>query len=95
VKPTLFLGVPRVWEKIQAKLTAMGAENPVTGIKLKVKNMAFESALHHHEHSQLGGDGSYPKLLLSHSTLDSKGTEMFLLNEYFVLKCACRLNILY
>ena len=28
VRPTLFLGVPRVWEKIQAKIVAAGAQNP-------------------------------------------------------------------
>lgn len=28
VRPTLFLGVPRVWEKIQAKMVAAGAANP-------------------------------------------------------------------
>jgi long-subunit acyl-CoA synthetase (AMP-forming) len=28
VRPTMFLGVPRVWEKIQAKMQAAGAKNP-------------------------------------------------------------------
>ena len=28
VRPTIFLGVPRVWEKIQAKMVAAGAQNP-------------------------------------------------------------------
>jgi long-subunit acyl-CoA synthetase (AMP-forming) len=28
VRPTVFLGVPRVWEKIQAKIQAAGAANP-------------------------------------------------------------------
>jgi long-subunit acyl-CoA synthetase (AMP-forming) len=28
VRPTIFVGVPRVWEKIQAKMMAAGAQNP-------------------------------------------------------------------
>ncbi len=28
VRPTLFIGVPRVWEKIQSKMMAAGAQNP-------------------------------------------------------------------
>lgn len=28
VRPTIFVGVPRVWEKIQAKIAAAGAQNP-------------------------------------------------------------------
>jgi long-subunit acyl-CoA synthetase (AMP-forming) len=28
IRPTLFLGVPRVWEKIQAKIEEIGAQNP-------------------------------------------------------------------
>ena len=28
IRPTYFLGVPRVWEKIQAKMVAAGAQNP-------------------------------------------------------------------
>ncbi|BBO77619.1 fatty-acid--CoA ligase [Desulfosarcina widdelii] len=28
VRPSIFLGVPRVWEKIQAKVAAAGADNP-------------------------------------------------------------------
>ncbi|MEK7485005.1 MAG: AMP-binding protein [Planctomycetota bacterium] len=28
VRPTIFLGVPRVWEKIQAKMVAAGVQNP-------------------------------------------------------------------
>ncbi len=34
VRPTLFLGVPRVWEKIQAKIQAAAAQN--SGLKKKI-----------------------------------------------------------
>lgn len=34
VRPTVFLAVPRVWEKIQAKMQAAGAKN--TGLKKKI-----------------------------------------------------------
>jgi long-chain-fatty-acid--CoA ligase ACSBG len=59
-KPTAFLGVPRVWEKIQEKMMATVAANP-PGCFLanciigpgKAKNRA------HGEACQMGGDGSY------------------------------------
>lgn len=38
LRPTLFLAVPRVWEKIQAKITAAGAAN--TGLKKKIGSWA-------------------------------------------------------
>ncbi|KNC73325.1 hypothetical protein SARC_14116 [Sphaeroforma arctica JP610] len=38
VQPTILMGVPRVWEKIAAKLRAMGAES--TGLKLKIGSWA-------------------------------------------------------
>ena len=34
VRPHIFLGVPRVWEKIQAKMVAVGSKN--TGLKKKI-----------------------------------------------------------
>ena len=34
VRPTIFLGVPRVWEKIQAKMVAAGVQNPPLKKKL-------------------------------------------------------------
>jgi long-subunit acyl-CoA synthetase (AMP-forming) len=38
VRPTIFLGVPRVWEKIQGKMQAAGAKN--TGLKKKIATWA-------------------------------------------------------
>ena len=38
VKPTLFLGVPRVWEKIAEKMKAIGAS--ITGVKKKISTWA-------------------------------------------------------
>lgn len=38
VRPHAFLGVPRVWEKIQAKIMAAGAQN--TGLKKKIATWA-------------------------------------------------------
>jgi long-subunit acyl-CoA synthetase (AMP-forming) len=37
-RPTIFMGVPRVWEKIQAKMQAAGAKN--TGLKKKIATWA-------------------------------------------------------
>ena len=34
VKPTIFLGVPRVWEKVQEKMVAAGANAPASRAKL-------------------------------------------------------------
>ena len=43
VRPTMFLGVPRVWEKIQAKITAAGAANPP--LKKKIAAWARKQGL--------------------------------------------------
>ena len=42
VRPTIFLGVPRVWEKIQAKMQATGAKSP--WLKKKIAGWARPSA---------------------------------------------------
>jgi len=59
VRPTLFLGVPRVWEKIQEKIMAKSAANPTTGIKDSLKKWALGLGLEHQENCQLGGSGAY------------------------------------
>ena len=43
VRPTIFLGVPRVWEKIQAKMTAAGAQN--SWVKKKIAAWARKKGL--------------------------------------------------
>eukprot|EP00039_Didymoeca_costata_P018185 m.332454 g.332454 ORF g.332454 m.332454 type:complete len:762 (+) comp16948_c0_seq1:162-2447(+) len=56
VRPTVFLGVPRVWEKIAEKLKAIGAETK--GIKKSLSTWAKDLSLKHQLNCQLGGDGS-------------------------------------
>jgi long-chain-fatty-acid--CoA ligase ACSBG len=70
VKPTVFLGVPRVWEKIAEKMKAVGAK--VTGTKKKIANWAKSKGLEYQHNMQLGGTGAKPsnyglaeKLILS------------------------------
>mmetsp|Transcript_71932 Transcript_71932/g.136875 ORF Transcript_71932/g.136875 Transcript_71932/m.136875 type:complete len:752 (+) Transcript_71932:98-2353(+) len=69
-KPTIFLGVPLVWEKIADRIKAIGAS--VTGVKKKLAAWGKGLGLQHAHNCQLGGSGSYPcgyglasKLILS------------------------------
>ncbi len=43
IRPTIFVGVPRVWEKIQAKMVAAGAANPL--LKKKIAAWARKQGL--------------------------------------------------
>lgn len=54
-KPTLFFGVPRVYEKIQEKLLEVGKKN--TGLKKSVSDWAKASCLDHHQAVQAGKSG--------------------------------------
>mmetsp|Transcript_2807 Transcript_2807/g.4055 ORF Transcript_2807/g.4055 Transcript_2807/m.4055 type:complete len:753 (-) Transcript_2807:377-2635(-) len=56
VRPTIFLGVPRVWEKISEKMKAVGAT--VTGLKKQISTWAKGVSLDHQVACQVGGDGS-------------------------------------
>jgi long-chain-fatty-acid--CoA ligase ACSBG len=58
VRPTLFLGVPRVWEKVAEKMKAVGAST--TGLKKTLSTWAKGKSLEHQMNCQLGGDGSAP-----------------------------------
>jgi long-chain-fatty-acid--CoA ligase ACSBG len=70
VKPTLFLAVPRVFEKIQARM--MGVAATITGLKKKIATWAKGKGLENARNKQLGGSGAVPsfhgladKLILS------------------------------
>ena len=80
IQPSLFLGVPRVWEKMQDKILLMSKKNPQTGFKLKVKDWAKASAFHNAKNSQIGGTGEYPPNqlggLLGHDFFDKKVLSM-------------------
>jgi long-chain-fatty-acid--CoA ligase ACSBG len=56
VQPTIFLGVPRVWEKIAEKLRAFGAQN--SGMKKTIAGWAKAQGASHMANMQLGGSGA-------------------------------------
>jgi len=55
VKPTIFLGVPRVWEKISDKIRAAGKST--TGMKKKIAIWAKGKGLRHQMNCMVGGSG--------------------------------------
>jgi len=57
-KPTLFLGVPLVWEKVADTVRAVGAQ--VTGLKKNIATWAKRLGLEHAKNMQLGGSGAVP-----------------------------------
>merc|ERR1712060_361679 len=57
-KPTMFLGVPLVWEKIADKIRAIGAAN--TGAKKALGDWAKGPALDNTQSKQLGKQPSEP-----------------------------------
>eukprot|EP00930_Biecheleria_cincta_P024215 TRINITY_DN17359_c0_g1_i1.p1 TRINITY_DN17359_c0_g1~~TRINITY_DN17359_c0_g1_i1.p1 ORF type:complete len:784 (-),score=160.71 TRINITY_DN17359_c0_g1_i1:269-2620(-) len=57
-KPTVFLGVPLVWEKIADRIRAIGAET--TGVKKTVADWAKGLGLTYAKNCQLGASGSTP-----------------------------------
>merc|ERR1712232_624056 len=57
-RPTVFLGVPLVWEKIADKMRAVGAAN--TGLKKTLGDWAKGKAVQKARGQQLGGDQSSP-----------------------------------
>uniref|UniRef100_A0A6V3UG89 AMP-dependent synthetase/ligase domain-containing protein n=1 Tax=Lotharella globosa TaxID=91324 RepID=A0A6V3UG89_9EUKA len=58
VRPTMFLGVPRVWEKIAEKLQAIGKKTK--GLVKSISTAAKSLSLEHAENCNLGGSGAAP-----------------------------------
>lgn len=58
VRPSIFLAVPRVWEKIHERMLEVGAN--VKGAKRKIADWAKHKALTFSEQRQLGGTGKIP-----------------------------------
>eukprot|EP01084_Bolivina_argentea_P103302 185054_1 len=59
-RPTIFFGVPRVWEKIQEALIKKARENPVSGTKQMLINWLKNVCLKGYYSQQLGGDMTRP-----------------------------------
>lgn len=57
-KPTVFLGVPLVWEKVADKMRQVGAEG--SNLQKQVAGWAKGLALTHAKNSQFGGSGNVP-----------------------------------
>ena len=58
VQPTVFLGVPRVWEKVAAKVKAVGAS--IKGAKKKISAYGKSVGLATQNNRQMGGSGEVP-----------------------------------
>jgi len=69
VRPTLFFGVPRVYEKIQEKMMEVGKAN--TGLKKKIGEFAKTSALEHHRDLMAGGKGNSLNYKISKAVVHS------------------------
>merc|ERR1719359_254459 len=60
VRPTAFLAVPRVFEKMQARMMAVGAT--ITGVKKSIATWAKGKGLEYTRNLQLGGSKAKPFL---------------------------------
>jgi len=60
-QPTIFLGVPLVWEKLADRIRAVGAAS--TGLKKTASTWAKGKALEHARNLRLGGSGAVPNNL--------------------------------
>ena len=52
IRPTRFLGVPRVWEKVQEKMTEVAEQN--SPLKKSIANWAKAKATEHHAAARAG-----------------------------------------
>lgn len=59
-RPTLFLAVPRVYEKMQARMMAVAST--ITGVKKSIATWAKGKGLEYAKNRQLGGSGQKPFL---------------------------------
>jgi len=67
-RPTIFLGVPLVWEKMADRIKAIGAAS--TGLKKTISTWAKAKCLAHAQELQLGGSGAIPcNLCLAHKIM--------------------------
>merc|ERR1712217_600906 len=57
-RPTIFIGVPLVWEKMADRIRAIGAAS--TGLKKAVSTWAKGKCLEHARNIRLGGNGAVP-----------------------------------
>jgi len=70
VRPTRFIGVPRVYEKIQEKMMELARNN--TGVKKRMSEKAKSVALEHHNDLMRGGPGNSLEFRLVQKLLLSK-----------------------
>jgi len=59
-KPTAFLGVPLVWEKMADRIRAIGAAT--TGLKKSISTWSKAKCLDHAKNIRLGGSGAAPSM---------------------------------
>lgn len=85
-RPTRFLGVPRVYEKIQEKMLSVGAQN--SGIKRMIGNWAKGVTLQHYLNQIEGKNGSTWQYRLARSLIMNKVKEALGLNRCVTLVSA-------
>eukprot|EP00672_Neobodo_designis_P001070 CAMPEP_0174878750 /NCGR_PEP_ID=MMETSP1114-20130205/82913_1 /TAXON_ID=312471 /ORGANISM="Neobodo designis, Strain CCAP 1951/1" /LENGTH=750 /DNA_ID=CAMNT_0016114139 /DNA_START=57 /DNA_END=2309 /DNA_ORIENTATION=- len=81
VKPHVFFGVPRVWEKFVEGIKAKARAAPATGLKKKLVDFSKDVGLRASYARQVGGDGYIPrgynvaKKLVHHKVREALGLE--------------------